>query len=277
MTARQLYSALRQQLEAAGFSAAVERHVLFETAVGRRYTEIDAEQAVPDVVVKRAFALARRRIGNYPLQYIAGSWPFLDFTLHIGEGVLIPRPETEQAALAAIRLLDGVEKPHVLDLCSGSGCLAIAIARAVMDSAVAAVECADAAFAHLRQNVSILAPEIQTIQADVLICEDRFPESFYAMIVSNPPYVRTDEYKANLEELRYEPKEAFIGGEDGLNFYRVIIEKYRPKLKPGGVMLFETGFDQTEDVSRIFMWHGYHDITVLNDAAELPRMVYARI
>lgn len=276
MTVRQLYSDIRQQLCAAGFTAAVEGAVLFELATGHRYTDLWPDCETDAQWPEHAKILLDKRLAGYPLQYMAGQWQFLDFELVIGEGVLIPRPETEQVAETAIALLAGQATPAVLDLCSGSGCIAIAIARAVPPAVVTAVEISEEALQYLRQNTAALAPFVQAVHADVFGYETALSDNHFAMIVANPPYVTPADYNENREELRYEPKQALLGGEDGLAFYRYLIAQYHDKLAPRGVMLFETGFDQTEQVAALFRANAYTDIEIRTDVFGLPRMVFAR-
>ncbi len=273
--ARAAYQALRQQLAASGLTAANEANVLFACAAGRTYNTVpDAE--LTDEQAAALDALLARRLGGEPLQYIAGSWPFLDFELAVGPGVLIPRPETEQVALKAIDLLKDMAHPSVLDLCSGSGCIAIAVARARPDAAVAAVELEPAAFRYLTRNTAALAPEIAAVEADVrAYCAACAPASL-DLITANPPYVTPDEYRENEAELRFEPKSAFLGGADGLDFYRAIIRDYAFALKKDGLLLFETGFNQTEMVAELFAESGYRDVRTVTDDFGLPRMVFAQ-
>ena len=277
MTARELYAEIRATLAAAGMTAAVETNVLFEKAVGRRYTELPFDYIIPAQAENTAGTLAERRVNGEPLQYIAGSWPFLDFELEVGDGVLIPRPETENTAAKALEMLKELQKPYVIDLCSGTGCIAIAIKRALPKSEVTAVELFPDALEYLRANVAALAPGVKVAEADVRGYERQLDNASIDMIISNPPYVTPDEYKDNIDEIGREPMSAFIGGEDGLDFYRYIIQNYKSKLKPGGIMLFETGFTQTDAVESLFVQNGYSEAKTYEDAYGLPRVVAARV
>lgn len=276
MTGRQLYTEIKVKLKAAGITAAVESKVIFETATGKKCTDFSYDAEISDETADMVFKLVNRRADGEPLQYIAGRWPFLDFELDVGEGVLIPRPETENTALAAIGYLHGAASPAILDLCSGTGCIAIAIKRAVPGSDVTAVEFYGAAYAFLRRNATRLTPDTKTVQADVFGYDSVLLDSALDMIVSNPPYVTPDEYGENIAELGREPQTAFLGGTDGLDFYRYIIANYKDKLKPGGTMIFETGFNQTEAVEKLFFDAGYQDIATIYDDFGLPRMVAAK-
>lgn len=274
-TARELYNEIKRTLADAGHTAAVEANVVFETAAGKHYADYIPQTELDGDIARRMRALAARRAAGEPLQYLAGRWPFLDFELETGPGVLIPRPETENTAQAALGILAGKEKPVIIDLCSGSGCIAIALQRALPDAAVTAIERYDGALVFLRHNTARLAPCVIVEKADVMGFEARLGAGTVDLLVSNPPYVTPDEYRDNYAELAHEPEEAFLGGGDGLDFYRYIIAHYRSCLKADGAVLFETGFTQTCDVEALFEKAGYREIETLTDSFGLPRMVTA--
>lgn len=273
--ANELYRELRQKLAAAGIPDALEARVIFESSCG-----FDArgfgQRKLESNCAERARALAQKRIEGYPLQYIAGRWPFLDFELELGEGVLIPRPETEDVALLAISLLKDIKKPTVLDLCSGSGCLAIAIARARFDALITALEQSADALTYLRRNAQQLAPAINVARGDVFAFQDELADESVDLIVSNPPYVREADYAALQPELHFEPKQALVGGADGLDFYRHIAPGYFQKLKRGGALLFEVGFDEAETVAEICAAAGYKNAEIMRDRYGKNRAVTAR-
>ncbi len=269
---RALIQKTRAALEQAGLYNQNEMNVLFETALGVRPAMLLPGGMYNDADAARLDALVARRCGGEPLQYIAGSWPFLDFELAVGPGVLIPRPETEQLATRAIELARTPDTPTVLDLCSGSGCVAIAIKRALPHAAVSSVELSDDALAFLRRNADALcAGDIAVSAGDVFLFQDTLADASLDLITANPPYVVPADYAANKNELAHEPEMAFLGGADGLDFYRHIAPAYLPKLKPGGALVFETGFDQTDAVAQLMRDAGYTAVEVLCDPFGLPR------
>ncbi|MEA4911407.1 MAG: peptide chain release factor N(5)-glutamine methyltransferase [Oscillospiraceae bacterium] len=274
--ARALFADAKKRLEAAGLSGANELNVLFETACGMRYPEAAAAGGVSGEQAARFDALLARRLSGEPLQYIAGAWPFLDFELLVGPGVLVPRDETELAVRTALELLRGAEAPRVLDLCAGSGCIAFALKRACPGAAVTAVERSADALGWLERNKVRLGCAVDAMQADVFGYETVLSDNKYDMIVSNPPYVTSAEYADNLSELRCEPPEAFLGGADGLDFYRYIIPHYRSKLRPGGGMVFEIGAGQAAAVEALFAQSGYAGIKTRGDMYGQPRVVSAK-
>lgn len=307
MTARQLYTELRRGLMQGGITASVEAAVLFELAAGQTYAGMDPDGDLAETVWADARALLARRLEGEPLQYLAGRWPFLDFELEVGPGALIPRPETETVAQVAIENLriksavaqsteefspqrhqalafdpshawrQGVNQNlTALDLCAGSGCIAVAVARALPDCRVAAVERAPEAYKYLKRNAAALAPDVETIQADIFGFERTLADHAWDVIVSNPPYVTPQEYAENLDELHHEPAAAFLGGDDGLDFYRYIAAHYKNKLKPGGWLIFEIGAGQAGAVTALLESEDYCNIETRRDDFGQFRVVCAR-
>lgn len=270
MLASEFVKEVRDALTAADLYNQNEMNVLFETALDLRPYELD--DSISDEQADTVRALLKRRLGGEPLQYIAGRWPFLNFELQVGEGVLIPRPETEYLALRAIETLR-VFGPKVLDLCSGSGCIPIAIKRARPDADVTAMELSEDALVYLRRNAKELCGEIKIEQGDVFTYQQRLEDGQFDLITANPPYVTPADYEDNIEELAHEPRMAFLGGEDGLDFYRHIAPAYLPKLKAGGCLIFETGFDQTDAVAELMQQAGYSEVEIVCDPFGLPRNV----
>ena len=224
---------------------------------------------VPEAAQQRLAQLCARRARHEPLQYLLGEWDFLDFTVEVGPGVLIPRADTECVAQTAVAALKRAaarpgreDEPAGLDLCAGTGVLAIALARGVPAARVTAVEKSGEAFSFLQRNCAALAPRVAAVQADVFGYENTLAPHSVDVIVSNPPYVTAQEYEALAPELRFEPREALVAPQQGLCFYRHIAPAYFPALKSGGALVFEIGA-------------GHAGISVRRDAAGLPRCVYA--
>ena len=192
-----------------------------------------------------------RRLNGEPLQYLLGEWEFWGMTFAVGEGVLIPRPDTEVLVEEGLAALQGKAAPRVLDLCAGSGCVALALAHERPDAAVTALEWDPAAYAYLEKNIAALGGNVVAVRADVLAPPPAGMGSF-DLITANPPYLTAGEMAALSPELRREPPQALLGGADGLAFYRAIREKWLPLLKPGGTLALEIGWKQAEAVCGIF-------------------------
>lgn len=250
-------------------------NVLYELSTGhKRY---DLTHDVSEEEFGKLMELAERRASGEPLQYISGIWPFLDFEIIVDRRALIPRPETEILAETAAELLKDLSHPEVLDLCSGTGVLAFSAKRACPEAHVTAVELSHDASALLKENAAKLSLDIDIVVGDALACHESIPDSGFDLIICNPPYITPEDYSSNFDELKEEPKMAFLGGDDGLDFYRTIIPCYKSKLRSGGHMAFEIGNDQAEAVTALFRESGYHDITVRKDYFSLDRIVYAAV
>ncbi len=205
-----------------------------------------------------------------PLQYILGKWDFYESTFFVGKGVLIPRPETEELVEKAIDYLNNVENPIVYDLCSGSGCIGISIAKAVKDSTVYAVEKSKDAFEYLLKN----ADGVKNFKAYNKDINDEFDFPKADLIISNPPYIKSGDLETLQKEVKEEPKMALDGGKDGLDFYRLIAEKWSSKLKKDGKLMLEIGEDQGNAL-KIILAFDYYDIKVQQDIYNNDRMVIA--
>ena len=197
-------------------------------------------------------ALLRRRASGEPLQYILGQWEFCGETFAVGPGVLIPRPETEQLAQLCIDAVSARGLQCVFDLCAGTGCIGLTVAKACPGARVFLLELYGEALAYLKKNEAAFAlPNTQIIRADVL---NGPPEGLPApdAIVSNPPYIRAGEIAALQREVGFEPETALDGGADGTVFYRAIAQKWLPYLPEGGFAAVECGEDQTQAVAGLF-------------------------
>lgn len=213
-------------------------------------------------------AAVSRRITGEPLQYIFGSWEFYGYNFKVGEGVLIPRPETELLVDIAVERCNKSSK--VLDLCSGTGCIPISISKKAGCHCYA-VELYDEAFGYLTKNIAINGADVTAIQGDALGA-DTVPDIKFDVITSNPPYLDTSDMEALQKEVRFEPQTALFGGTDGLDFYRQIIPIYSGKLADNGIFAVEIGETQGEAVSDI-MRSANLSPAVIKDYAGLDRVV----
>ncbi len=218
-----------------------------------------------------------RRITGEPLQYIIGEWDFMGRTYKVGEGVLIPRPETEQLCEAVADMLRSRCDTVIYDLCSGSGCIAVTLKLLLPGCDVYAVEKSPDAFSYLVKNNMLLCGEngVKTINDDIFNIESFANLPCADAIVSNPPYIRKADIASLQCEVLREPIMALDGGDDGLDFYRYIVSVWKSKLKSGGFFAFECGEDQSEDISEIFDKNGF-DSTVVKDYNNINRIVIGR-
>ena len=248
---------------------------LFRLVVGK-----DARLAfapLTDAQAERLEALTVRRAAREPLQYLCGNWPFLDFELAVGPGVLCPRADTEVVAEAAAGMLQGVLHPKVLDLCAGTGCLGLGVKRFCPDAEVTSLEKSPEAFRYLTQNAHLSEQLTLTpVQGDLFTFWETLPEGSFDLIVSNPPYLTAAEMMQLQPEVAQEPAMALEAGEDGLVFYRAIAEHYGKVLRPGGALALEIGWQQREAVSALLAENGWTEITCRKDYGGNDRCILAR-
>lgn len=218
--------------------------------------------------------MIKKRSTGYPLQYILGEWEFYGLPFKVGEGVLIPRQDTETLADVVTEYSRGKKGLKILDLCSGSGCLAVAVEKNTDNSDVTAVELSEKAFEYLNENIKLNGSSVKALRADVLKSETAGNFRNYDVIMSNPPYLTADDMKNLQREVSYEPQTALYGKtDDGLEFYRVISEIWYNSLKNDGIMAFEAGKGQAEDIAEILMKNGFSDIKITDDLAGIARVV----
>ena len=229
---------------------------------------------IPPAVVERLERAVDERAARRPLQYILGNWDFLHLNLKVGEGVLIPRPDTEILCETAADFLrkTGAVRPRVLDLCAGSGCVGLGVASLYDGVAVTAVERSPEALAFLRQNVAESGLAADVVEGDVLVAPPADLGRF-DVIVSNPPYIPTADLPYLMPEVQCEPRMALDGGADGLMFYRAIMAHWLPLLKDGGLLAVEIGQGQEQDVAALFAAAGLQNVTATPDLSGILRVV----
>ena len=203
----------------------------------------------------KALELAvERRCEHYPLQYILGEWGFWRESYEVNEHCLVPRPDTEHLVEQAIKRLPS--NARFLDLCTGSGCVAISTLASRTDTCAVAIDLFPETLALAERNAvrNGVQERLSLRLCDVLKgCES---EERFDAILSNPPYVRAQAMKALSREVCYEPSAALLGGEDGLDFYRAILAKWKRLLKPEGFFLFEIGYDQAQEIKALASQYG---------------------
>lgn len=223
-------------------------------------------------------AVARILEGE-PLAYVLGEWEFYGLKLFVDKNVLIPRDDT--CAVASLAIKKGLfldQNPRILDLCTGSGCIGLAIASRVKDAKITLADISRDALAVAKRNIAAnkLTGRVSCVQADALGKPAAFLGKF-DMIVSNPPYVTGKEMEELPHSVRdFEPHLALFGGEDGLDFYRSISKNYAAALKPGGYLCFEFGMGQGDDVCRILEENGYTILERSKDYNDRERAVLAQ-
>lgn len=217
---------------------------------------------------------AEKRRQGIPIQYIMGKWWFYKSEFLVGEGVLVPRQDTEILVETGLELIKNTEKPRVADLCSGSGCIAISVALDRPDAEVYALEKYPEAFSYLEKNIDMnRAENVKGVLADVTL-----PHSGeYDLILCNPPYIPLADKDILSPEVLNEPHTALFGGEDGLDFYRIITNLWKNNLKSGGKLAFEVGIKEAEEVGEILRKEGFCEIGANCDLIGIQRVVFGTL
>jgi release factor glutamine methyltransferase len=230
---------------------------------------------LPREAARRFVSLVNRRCAREPFAYLAGRKGFLDFELEVGPGVLVPRPETEtlvEAAAAGLAGGGGV----VVDAGTGSGCVAIGLARRLPHAALLAIDRSAAALSYARANVSrlALAGRVTLLRADLRDLANLVSRGSLAGLVSNPPYVAADAVR---DELRHEPRDALVDAGGGFpSIYAALIGAARHGLREGGTFAVEVGQGQADEVARLATHAGLSLVAIECDLAGIPRVVTAR-
>ncbi len=208
-----------------------------------------------------------------PLAYIIGEWYFYGLTFKLNESCLIPRPDTEHTVEKAISLLP--KNGCFADLCTGSGCIAISVLSNRTDCTGYACDISSDAVKMAKENASLNSIPVESISFETSdIFELSLPDNKFDLIISNPPYIRTDVIPS-LETVRFEPKRALDGGDDGMRFYKHIVESFASVLKPNGAFLFEIGYDQRDDINSFAEANGF-ECEVTKDYGGNDRVAYLR-
>ncbi len=243
---------------------------------GDREVEADKESAYREVITTRC-----KRI---PLQHITGEQEFMGLSFKVNEHVLIPRQDTEcLVEEVMLKLHDGM---RILDMCTGSGCILLSLLYYSNDCTGVGVDISENALAVAAENANSIQAKkqesgtmVESTEINVeWIQSDLFEkvEGKFDIIVSNPPYIRSDMIPTLMEEVKnYEPMNALDGMEDGLYFYRKIVSESKDYLNKGGMLYFEIGYDQALEVSELLNEAGFSEINVVKDLAGLDRVVYA--
>lgn len=273
----ELKALLRRRLteygvENSGFEA---EQILLASGIPKNIILWEPRECVSSEQLQKALEMLEKRCSGYPLQYLVGEWSFYTLDFKVGEGVLIPRQDTETLTELADEFLKKrpPKKHRVLDLCSGSGCIGIALAR-YCAAEVVCVEKSRSAYFYLEENIKLngVSGHVTAVNADIFEISLNKLGRFDA-IVSNPPYLSACEMDCLQKEVTFEPREALYGGEDGLMFYREIPKKYLGLLNDGGLLAMEIGYEQASFVGGIFKKYGLEP-QFKKDLCGINRVIY---
>ena len=249
---------------------------------GKSWEQLLADFNMPaaEKVCVKVDAALKRIIDGMPLAYVIGEWDFYGMTLHVDKSVLIPRDDTCTVTEMAIRKAEKVAgSARVLDLCTGSGCIGLAVANRVKKAHVVLADISCDALTVAQKNIAAqnLTDRVGCVISDALGEPDAALGTF-DIIVSNPPYITTEEMTQLPNSVKdYEPHLALHGGDDGLDFYRAIARNYRQTLKPDGYLCFEFGMGQGDEICRILEENSYTILERSRDYNDRERAVLAQV
>lgn len=275
MQYRELYRMGKARLTEAKIpEAELDARLLLEEVCGtdRNDLLVHGDKEVPPEQCDRYVEYIQRRQKREPLQQITGYQEFMGLRFKVTPDVLIPRQDTETLVEEVMRYLhDGM---HLLDMCTGSGCILLSLLKYSNDCEGTGCDISEKALKVAEENAEMLSLNASFVQSNLF----GNISGKYEFIVSNPPYIPTGVIPTLMEEVRdHEPVSALDGREDGLYFYRKIVEKAGEYLYPGGMLFFEIGYDQAEKVSSLMREAGYQEVTVCKDLAGLDRVVYGTL
>ena len=277
MKLSELYGLFVDTLNKSGFAEAEsDSRLIFEYIAGIDRVKLTLEgdrELEPGIEEKLKAALAKR-LTHMPVQYITGYQNFMGLEFMVSKDVLIPRMDTETLVEEVLRL--GLSNVRVLDICTGSGCILLSILKYVYGSSGVGVDISDGALGVAKANSEALGIDATFIKSDMF--ENIPKDERFDIVVSNPPYIRSDVIGTLMSEVKdYEPLLALDGSEDGLKFYRIIADEASEYLNNGGMLFLEIGYDQGAVVSALLSAAGFMDVEVIKDLSGLDRVVSGRI
>lgn len=236
----------------------------------RLYLTVHRDDAIDPCKEAEYMEFINRRCNSEPVSYITGHKEFMSLDFKVEKGVLIPRPDTEILVETVMDKLKDISNPVITDMCTGSGAIAISLAKYIQGSRVTALDVSEIALRVAKENALLNGVDISVEEHDVLTPYNALADA----VVSNPPYIPTEVIEGLDSDVSdYEPHLALDGGEDGLVFYRAIVQNIGSALKKGGILAFEVGHDQAHDVAMI-MQDGFYGIDTEKDLAGIERVVY---
>jgi len=250
-------------------SALLLAHLTGKPALNLR---LDMDTQLDEALLARFYALRDQRIQRIPLQYLTHEQSFMGHDFYVDSRVLIPRPETE--LLTELAISEMQHRHTALDLCCGSGCIGISLALAVPEADVHSADLSPDALAVTRRNAEALGAKLTLHQGDLFAAVEGL---HFDLIISNPPYIPTEDCRTLQEEVMLEPGMALDGGADGYDFYRRIAREAPAHLTENGVVLLEVGFDQAEGVAAMLREAGFRETCIHQDLQGIPRMVVAHL
>lgn len=275
MIVKEAYKKCKEILAKSGIEdETFEALCLFEKVTGFDRLGIisHGDEQITDEKLNELLSLVKRRCGHEPLQYILESWSFCGFDFCVGKGVLIPRDDTEIVVNLCVDYLKNRSGKRVIDLCAGSGAISVALEK-LAGAEVTALELSDDAFKFLEKNIKLNKTNVKAVKGDVFTANFDFEDNAFDLIVSNPPYIKSDDIQTLQTEVQQEPSLALDGGKSGYDFYEAIIKHWSSKLRHGGALAFELGENQSDYVAELMRSQGFENIRTSLDLGRVQRAI----
>lgn len=280
MTIKDIIIKYSQELEEISATPRLDVETLLQKVLGvdRLYILLNLERALSQEEEKEFNKLINQRLDNRPIAYIVGNREFMGLDFFVEEGVLIPRPDTEVLVEEVIKLAKENDAKNILDIGTGSGAITVSLAKYLENIKVTSVDISETALKIGQKNAidNEVNDKITFVKSDLFENIDK--EKKFDIIVSNPPYIKREVIDTLDKQVKdYEPYGALEGGIDGLDFYRAITKQSKDYLKEGGILAYEVGHDQSEDVSKLMEMDGYTNIYTIKDLQQIDRVVIGTV
>ena len=281
MTIREILIKYSEELKEISSTPRLDVEILLQKVLGdvdRLYIHLNLDKSLNEEEQNVFLKLIEERLNNRPIAYIVGNREFMGLDFYVQEGVLIPRPDTEILVEEIIKIGKNKENIEILDIGTGSGAITVSLAKYLDNANITSVDISDIALQIGKKNAisNDVSNKIEFIKSDLFTSIDK--NKRFDIIVSNPPYIRRDVMDTLDKQVKdYEPYTALEGGDDGLDFYRKITEQAKVYLKVNGILAYEVGHDQSEDVSKLMDMNGYTNIYTMKDLQGIDRVVIGTI
>ena len=280
MTIKDIIVKYSKELEEISPTPRLDVETLLQKVLGvdRLYILLNLERVLSEDEEQLFNKFINERLNNRPIAYIVGNREFMGLDFFVKEGVLIPRPDTEVLVEEVIELAKKKDAKNILDIGTGSGDITISLAKYLENVKVTSVDISDIALEIGKRNAisNEVDDRINFVKSDLFTNIDK--ETKFDIIVSNPPYIKREVIETLDKQVKdYEPYNALEGGVDGLDFYRAITKQAKNYLKKGGILAYEVGHDQSEDVSKLMEMDGYTNIYTLKDLQQIDRVVIGTV
>lgn len=280
MTIKDIIVKYSKELEEISPTPRLDVETLLQKVLGvdRLYILLNLERVLSEDEEQLFNKFINERLNNRPIAYIVGNREFMGLDFFVKEGVLIPRPDTEVLVEEVIKLAKKKDAKNILDIGTGSGAITVSLAKYLENVKVTSVDISDIALEIGKRNAisNEVDDRINFVKSDLFTNIDK--ETKFDIIVSNPPYIKREVIETLDKQVKdYEPYNALEGGVDGLDFYRAITKQAKEYLKKGGILAYEVGHDQSEDVSKLMEMDGYTNIYTLKDLQQIDRVVIGTV